>query len=72
MKQFYKITRLYQISEDGTVGSSSQLYGNLYGIHWKIYEIKNNNVCKFNSHEDYQNLKHIFKEFVRNDLLQKS
>lgn len=65
MKQFYKITQLYQIAEDGTVGSSSQLYGNLYGIHWKIFDIGNNEACKYKSYKVYFKLKHRFKEFVK-------
>ena len=69
MKQFYKINRLYQISEDGTVGSSSQLYGNLYGIHWKIFGIHDNNVYRVKLYEDYLKLKNRFKEFVRNEIL---
>lgn len=65
MKTFYKIEELLQIACDGVIGSGPRLFIPIFMISWKIFEIQNNNVCKFNSSKDYLKLKHRFKEFVK-------
>lgn len=63
--KYYKIEELLQIGRYGIVSSGPQLYKNIFGDVWKIFEIQNNNVCKFNSSKDHSNIKHRFKEFVK-------
>lgn len=68
MKTFYKIEEILQMSQFGVVGSGSQLYKNIFGNIWKIFEVQNNYLCKFNSSKDYLKIKNRFERVI-NDLV---